>query len=73
MKARIGDLVEVVHADNATPAVIVSRGIITQAAKKKTLWPSYEIYFFKESRFAWHFEYELTVISESEDERKRDI
>jgi len=71
MKARIGDLVEVVYADNATPVVIVSRGIITQTAKREiqTLWPSYEIYFFKESRFAWHFEYELTVISENEHER----
>jgi len=73
MKAQIGDMVEVVYADNATPAVVASRGIVLRTAQKKTLWPSYEIYFFKESRNAWHFEYELTVISESGNGRERNI
>ena len=43
--------------------VSTHRGVVLQLAKDG-LWPSYQIYFFDKCEKAWHYEYELTPISE---------
>ncbi len=63
MQVKIGSLVEVMHS-SAQGEVNTSRGVVLQLTKEG-LWPSYQIYFFDKCEKAWHYEYELTPISEA--------
>ena len=76
-KFNVGDIVEVMYnkagfSDQAGP-VLVHRGIVLEEDQEThSFWPVYKIYFFEYLERNWHYEYELTLISEakSSDQRK---
>ena len=63
---KVGDYVEIMHNDT-DKSIRILRGIVLQVDNEVGLWPASRVYLFKDSTISWYYEYELTVISEAEE------
>jgi hypothetical protein len=68
-KFNIGDMVEVMFNESGPGSngpVVTERGIVLEEDQEAhSFWPVYRIHFFERVERNWHYEYELTLISEA--------
>ena len=68
-KFNIGDIVEVMYNEagiSTQGPIIVRRGIVLEEDQEAhSFWPVYKIHFFEQTERNWHYEYELTLLSEA--------
>jgi hypothetical protein len=62
----VGDYVEIIRSEPYTGTTTL-RGIVLEMDRESAFWKSCRIYIFEEYSCAWYYEYEVTVISEADE------
>ena len=64
-----GDYIEILQSNQVLGPQTL-RGIILEVDRKIGLWPACRVYLFENGSVTWYYEYEITVISEANEDGK---
>ena len=64
---KVGDYVEIIRSEPYAGTSTL-RGIVLEMDRESAVWQACRIYIFEEYSSAWYYEYEITVISEADED-----